>query len=1062
MKKVRRRVLFWIIAGLLIGMFGGSILLLRSIALPQRYRGLIESRLRAVTDRDVRIRGASLRFLGGIGIEFEDLVIKDRDGKSDFIRARGLILQMKLLPLLKKQLRWKSLIIEKPSVHLRRSREGNFNFWAKRKEPILKGEKGYPHIQRLLSSFAGGEIKIRKGSVHFNDDFVTSGPIIVGIENLYIELTSISMDAPIAFRVEARQPNPKGPDGRISIIGKLHPLPDPLEWSKIRIAAEVRAKNVNGLPFRPYYGPHIPVEGIEGFLDVNGHYEGDFSGLFRSRGQIKVKDVAFNNSKVLDAVLKPKKFVVDYDVRLNRRSLIISDVSFRLPEIEIRGRGTIHEIRSRRRRIEAFATTGSFRFDEVRKYFPLRIISPGFAKVLREVTRGGKGRIVSLRIKGLIEDFPMLKDPKKADLIYGMMRLDGVTFPFDKAFHSIENISGWVILEKGSLRFQDLKGSYGKSRFNAAEVIISRIYSSPRLNLSLDGEIDLDGIMDIAKPGTSLRKGIPMGDMSGMGNLQLRVAGKLSDPSKLSYNGHLVLKGVGLSIKRVRVPVTAISGKLVFSKNRFRFIDLRGKVGNSAFRGKGEMGNPWLGKRGGQRLNLTLRGKLDLRELFSRIRPGLFPRISKAMKSFSDISGGAKLTLELKGRGNGFKGIRYKGKVSLEEAILRHRRMVSPVRFRKGDIHFTPKMIRLSKMEARLKGSYLKIEGSVRNYLTWGRSKINLRIRAPSLDIGDFRLKKGGKEEWIWKSGVALPDFGGIALRVKEGKWRYTDFSNLTADITVAEGRLSLERFNCEVKGGKVDLTAWVDLAKKGEVAFALNPKLSHVDAGRFFRDLGLEERVWITGAFSLWGNLMGRGHNEKELRRSLEGKLRVGMEKGRIRRFRLLSKVFSLFNVLQLFKGKLPGLTGEGLPYNRISGDIGIAEGIARTNNLLVDSDAMKISVTGEADIAREALDLTVGLRPLGTVDTIVSNVPVVGRILAGEDESIIAYYVEVKGDFSNPKVRHIPLKSMEKGLIGIIRRVFEAPIHIIPMGKGRGDADWGNREPSGFPEDEADDFFP
>ncbi len=363
-------------------------------------------------------------------------------------------------------------------------------------------------------------------------------------------------------------------------------------------------------------------------------------------------------------------------------------------------------------------------------------------------------------------------------------------------------------------------------------------------------------------------------------------------------------------------------------------------------------------------------------------------------------------------------------------------------------------------MEARLKGSNLKIEGSVRDYLNWERSKIDLRIRAPNLDIGDFGLTKGGKEGWIWRGGIALPEFGGISLRVNKGKWRYTDFSNLTADITVAEGRLSLERFNCEVKGGEVNLTAWVDLAKKGEVAFALNPKLSDVDAGRFFRDLGLEERVWITGAFTLWGNLMGRGRNGKELRESLEGMLRVGMEEGRIRRFRLLSKIFSLLNVLQLFKGKLPGLTGEGLPYNRITGEIGIANGIARTNNLLVDSDAMKITIIGDADIAHEAFDLTVGLRPLGTIDTIVSNVPVVGRILAGEDESIIAYYVEVKGDFSDPEVRHIPLKSMEKGLIGMIRRALETPIHVIPMRK-----EWigsGSYEESELSADGAEDVSP
>jgi hypothetical protein len=74
-----------------------------------------------------------------------------------------------------------------------------------------------------------------------------------------------------------------------------------------------------------------------------------------------------------------------------------------------------------------------------------------------------------------------------------------------------------------------------------------------------------------------------------------------------------------------------------------------------------------------------------------------------------------------------------------------------------------------------------------------------------------------------------------------------------------------------------------------------------------------------------------------------------------------------------------------------------------------------------------------------------------VVGRILAGENESIISYYVEVSGDFSNPKVKHIPLKSMEKGLIEIMRRILETPMHIIPRGKGS-----NSRDHSGFPEDD------
>jgi uncharacterized protein YhdP len=1053
-KRTGRRVFFWIIAGLLIAMGAGSILLLRSIALPRRYKGLIEAQLRDATGREVGMGRASLRFLGGIGIEFKDLVIKDWDGKADFVRTKGLILQLRLLPLLKRQLRWRSLILEQPSVYLRRSGEGSLNVWGRAKGST-RGSKGkYPSILELLSSFVGGEMRVHRGSVYLLDDVPGSGPTVVGVENLSIELKPISMDAPIPFHVQARQPNAEGPNGRVRIAGTIGPLPHPLDPSKIRVAAEVRAKNLNPLPFRAYYGPSLPMRGIGGVLDIHAHYEGDLSGLFRSWGQIRVKDVAFDYSQVFDTVLKPKTFVVDYDFRLNRRSLIISDVSLKLPEIEIRGRCALHEIRSRRRRrIEAFAATDSFRFDGVAKYIPYGILFPGFARVMREVTRGGKGRILSLRIKGLIEDFSALGDPNKADLIYGKMRLDGVAFPFARDFHPVEDISGWVTLKGGILDFRDLKGSYGRSKLNAREMTISHIYSSPRLDLVLDGEVDLGGIEDVVKPGASLGTRIPIDTISGRGSLHLTIATKLKDPSQLSYKGRVVLKGANLTIEEVHLPLSTVSGTVVFSNDLLRLIDLKGKMGNSVLWFNGQVKNPWGERPGGERLNLTLGGELDLGEWVSRLLSWISPRGSGAMASFSDISGEARLALQLRGGGDGLKGIRYEGRVTLREAVIRHPRMASPIRFLKGSIDFTPKTIGFSNMEAQVRGSSLRIEGSIKDYLPWKRSKVDLRVRSPRLDVGDFRLKKGTEGEWIWRGGIPLPESGRIALRVEEGKWRYTEFSNLAAHIALADGRLNLEGLKCEVKGGEVALTGWMDLAPEGEVAFGLNPSLNHVDAGRFFRDFDLQERVWITGAFHLWGSLVGRGHTGEEVRRSLEGKLRVRMEKGRIRRFHILSKVCSLLNVWQVFKGKLPELTGEGLPYNAITGDIDIAEGIAKTENLLVDSDAVKITIIGQADIARETLDVTMGLCPLGAVDTIVSSVPVVGRILAGEDDSVIAYYVEVKGDFSKPRVKHIPLKSMERGLIGMIRRALETPIHFIPGPTGI--QDFGEPADEGEPED-------
>ena len=47
-------------------------------------------------------------------------------------------------------------------------------------------------------------------------------------------------------------------------------------------------------------------------------------------------------------------------------------------------------------------------------------------------------------------------------------------------------------------------------------------------------------------------------------------------------------------------------------------------------------------------------------------------------------------------------------------------------------------------------------------------------------------------------------------------------------------------------------------------------------------------------------------------------------------------------------------------------------------------------------------SLDILVGVRPLQTVDKILSNVPVAGWLLAGKDRSILTFPYRVRGPFN------------------------------------------------------------
>jgi len=97
------------------------------------------------------------------------------------------------------------------------------------------------------------------------------------------------------------------------------------------------------------------------------------------------------------------------------------------------------------------------------------------------------------------------------------------------------------------------------------------------------------------------------------------------------------------------------------------------------------------------------------------------------------------------------------------------------------------------------------------------------------------------------------------------------------------------------------------------------------------------------------------------------------------------------------------------------------------------VDSNAINISTVGKFDLARNELDLTIGVQPLQTVDKVVSRIPIVGWILTGKDRTLVTTYFEAKGPIEDPRVTAIPVKSLAKGVFNIFKRVFELPARLI-----------------------------
>ncbi len=91
-----------------------------------RLRALLLPPVREALGREVEISSIGIDLFSGIKIG--GLVIKEADAQADFIKVKELGLSYSLLPLLEKRLEIGRIWLEKPTVNIRRNRDGSFNF----------------------------------------------------------------------------------------------------------------------------------------------------------------------------------------------------------------------------------------------------------------------------------------------------------------------------------------------------------------------------------------------------------------------------------------------------------------------------------------------------------------------------------------------------------------------------------------------------------------------------------------------------------------------------------------------------------------------------------------------------------------------------------------------------------------------------------------------------------------------------------------------------------------------------------------------------------------------
>lgn len=340
----------------------------------------------------------------------------------------------------------------------------------------------------------------------------------------------------------------------------------------------------------------------------------------------------------------------------------------------------------------------------------------------------------------------------------------------------------------------------------------------------------------------------------------------------------------------------------------------------------------------------------------------------------------------------------------------------------------SPLPLRISEVRLEGKGEGLRLSGAgsflgcpIKGEGTgrWEEGVVlDLTVSGGDLDVGALSSLEAGKG-----GGVK----GRIAFGLRSARYGKFVIGNPRGVVELGRG------VRVRVQEGSlcgIDLEGTLSLRGKER---ELRARFSAAEAplGETLRCLGVKEGL-ADGTFLLEATFEAEGAGDL-LGEGSRGTLYLYSGGGRIYRLTALSRLFSILNVTEVFRGKFPDFTGKGFAYERLEVVGTMADGILRITEGVVEGPSMKIFVEGDVALPSGYLDLRVLVAPLRTVDALLSKIPLLGYVLTGKSKTFISIPFRVRGDYRDPEVIPIPPSEVGKGLLGIVERTLRLPFTII-----------------------------
>lgn len=1031
------------------------------------YRTQIITSLSSALHRQVNFVDGSFDWRFGPLFRLRTVTVRDRDGITNLLEAEQVSIRLALLPLLSKQVVLNDIRLESATVRLRRDSQGNVNI-----DDLLTPASKDDYPVRFK------RVAIKNSRLEWHDELPgrQTSALISAID---LNASSLGRGKKGKLELRCTLPVSTGAPATLSLNSSIKLPKADRSLLETDLHGTVDLKQADLSPFWNYTQQYIPFGNPGGRVNLATSFDGILTD-FSAKGSLTITGASVSWPTVFHGPVAPRSAKLEYAMKLNNDRIDLHSLSLVTDGFKANGSVLLRDYRSKDPYLKAVVSTPvTFTHRDVKSFIPYGIIPADVADYIEHKITAGVFRLDTGILEGHISQIAHMEQGENYNTLLIRGPVEQGVLSYGSKVPTFTNLKGILELKGKNFSLVNMTGSFGAAPFKLNGSITE--YNTHRTS---EYPVTMEITPGPAEVGWLARMiGANKLDFSGPSQLTLNGTGTLS---AYHLNGEWRLKQAAYSFPgAIRKPAGMV--------NNLAFSSTIGRTGDTRITSLSYSLPPLnLSATAAIRFSATPHMTFEL-QTNSFVMGESLP-ILEMWRTFQPKG---KVQAHIKGTGNpeDFSAMDYTGTInfaafsllprpssqlisgingvitfkgnSLETSHINAHYGDSPIQIKgriksirneEGEVLITSPLLQIQdlyrtpigtnlgiqrlslavgikdstytirRFSGRLKSSPFTVIGEI---TTGTRPEGNLSLTSRHLDLDDLLLL--GK--LVAQNTPETPKAAQMDLKLtvaaKTAQFGKLDFTQLQALFQQQEGVLYIRNMETELMNGRLVANGRMAATPTGANRYDLTFSMERINADMLLHALDITREV--TGTMTLDGNITATGTSVADLKKTALGNIRLKMEKGTLRKFSVLSKVFSILNISQLFTFKLPDMVSGGMPYTSIIGSFAVTDGTVTTQDLFISSNAMNISAIGKANLIKEDLNFSIGVQALQTVDKVVNRIPVVGWILTGDDKDFLTTYFEARGPWSNPQVTAIPVKSLAGGVFNIFKRVFQLPVKLF-----------------------------